>query len=305
MDTLSLLVRAANRTAIELEHRGLVASLVKEAWLKSHATPAEYAEHKKIAEALMLETISSPDAAEILFCDDGSYQYVSSFLRDRIEQRSRKFGHVSDLTSDPNRRHLIHLSIPEQRFAMMLERSNSVQLAMYVDFMAALDQARQQELRLLRFEIDKLHDNPLHAYQGRIPVREFLRTSFVAQRFERGYVTYSPESETEVAAIFVGGQAKVHLHLVHSPHSSSGDCCGSISLKTYIRNESFGKRTAAPDVSLMFYFTALSSALMPYQNFSSSMDLAICCIAWTAAASVLCEEFRQSGSDTVVALPGT
>lgn len=305
VDTLSLLIRAASRTTIELEQRGLVASLVKEAWLKSHATPAEFADHKNVADALMLETISSPDASQILFCDGGTYSYVSDLLRDRIEQRSRKFGLVSALTSDPNRRHLIHPSIPEQRFSMMLERSNSAQLAMYMEFMAALDQARQQELRLLRFEIDRIHDIPLDAGRDRIPVRELLRASFLSQRCESGNVTYSPESESEVAAIFVDGQAKVHFHLVHSPHSWNGDCCGSILLKTYIRNESFGKRTSSPDVRLMFYFTALSGALTPYQNFSSPTDLAICCIAWTSAACVMSEEFRRSGSDSVVALPGT
>lgn len=303
MNTVSLVALAAKRTATALEQRGLVASLAKELWLKSHSTPAEFAEHTQIADALVLETIASSDAAEILFCDDGSYPYVSQLLRDRIEQRTQAFGSVMELISDPDRRHLIQLSIPEQRFGMMLERSNSTQVDMYLEFMATLDIARQQELLRLRLETEKLNEPPLHEDRHRIPVREMLRKSFLLRNFDGGYTTYSPEREGEVAAIFVDGKAKVHFHLVHSPHGSTGNCCGSISLKSYIRNESFGKRTADPNVRLMFYFTALSGALLPYQNFNSSAELAVCCIAWSTAATVLAEEFRLDGMDVVVAIP--
>lgn len=290
-----VLAGAAARTRAVLEQRGFASAGVHHKWMANNSSPDEFRDYLETAGHLTYETILSPDPAALLFSEPGKYPFRSEFLRDKVATRARLFGSTSELFRDPERRHLVELTVAEQRFSKMLERANRADVENYSKFVALQEGAREKELVDLQPTIHDLlsalePDATLAVLAPRL-MRCALRTQCQGDYIEN----HPPQMGDEVGAVLLSGKPKIILQVVISPHAYAGEWCGSVGLKTYVADEPFGKRTPDTRLSLMFYFRALRDVMAPFEVFRSLPELALCCLAWSAAVSVMLEELRGNG----------
>lgn len=297
------LVRAAKKTRASLHECGFLSAAVHLEWIKANSSPVEYDDYVETADQLILETVLSADPAALFLSDGVVYPFRSGFLRERFATRANSFGSASELSANPERRHLLELCVAEQRFSKMLERSNRADICAYSSYVSSLDSVKEKELDDFSSAVRDV-TSQVDVTTGFATVVPQMMIAALRRQIRRGVVELSESVlSDEIGAVLLSSRPKILLQIVYDQRVDAGRICGSVCLKTYIRDEKFGKRSRHPEFNLMFYFRAVSEALDPYVTFRGLPELALNCLAWSAAVSLVVDEFRMSGLSAELAVP--
>jgi hypothetical protein len=125
------------------------------------ATYHEWRDFLKLERAILAESVSSSEPANIIYSKSTDSRIQSKELRERLQQRELAYGAVDDLFFDPSRRHLVELSICSQRLSKVLERRGSAEYQfrsnLYdsaIEIENSMVRSRRRQLRADEFNSD-------------------------------------------------------------------------------------------------------------------------------------------------------
>ena len=281
---LTQLAEVAEDIRSRLKVAGLLSCFADEEWMRSQSQPPEWEDYEAFRRAYNREVLLSRDPAAILFSNPGEYDWQTPLVAERIRQRFELHGDVHALFANAHTRHLVELTVAQQRLSEVLERASPSARRQYASRNAIFDDLRAEELADRQGIISRVRKR---LGSTRLSAGSVSRVLLGAV-YERAFGAEWPGSPDSSSALIVRLSDDWLLAMQPGVRIESGAADGKFIIQFFLR-QSLPETSKAPfpsDDDLIFYRLALPDAFSAYSAFQGKSELMHVCAAWIEAGAL-------------------
>jgi len=290
---LKQLAEVAEDIRSRLKVAGLLSCFADEEWMRSQCHPAEWEDYEAFRRAYNREVLLSRDPAAILFSNPGEYDWQTPIVAERIRQRFDLHGDVHALFANPHTRHLVELTVAQQRRSEMLERASPSARQKYASRNAIFDHLRAEELADRRGIISRVRKR----LGSTRPSAESVSRVVLGEVYERALGAALPGPPDSSSALIVRLSDDWLLAMQPGVRIESGAADGKLIIQFFLHQSlpETAKASFPSDDDLIFYRLAMPDAFSAHSAFQGKPELMLACAAWTEVGVLTLQALRERG----------
>jgi hypothetical protein len=270
-----------------LRQVGFTSCFVDEDWMKGRSTADEWLDFGRYKREYAREVLQSRSPAAIEHSNPGEYEWRSSEISGRVQRRFEKFGDVHALFLDASRRHLVQLTVAEQRMGQMFERATEFDRAECERRLAEFQRRRDVELQ--RADTRSLAKRLFSSRDISATQIQRLFVSMVAATVS-GSISSSSITWINLAAPESLEERSIELQLDVEPGDLQAETTGALYVTTVLRYR------AESSISRQLHVARiLPGRFDDYSRFGNRAEIALCFGAWLHVAIYIISWMIEAG----------
>jgi hypothetical protein len=227
----------------------------------------------------------SDSPAKIKHGNPDEHRWQTELIRQRVVERFRRFGDVHDLFQDSSKRHLVELTIPEQRLSRILERASPEDVEECESRHRDFDRRRVQELQKANSDeaIRRAVEQIESSFDSAPRVFAQLLLGRVAAQI-------GSASATGTRLLPEAGAGECYVDIELDAHPKSGSSSGAIFVTTFYRSGPITNVRRRLAIQRL-----LPDEFRGYSRFASRPELSVCLAAWLHVAAYMATALIEIG----------